>query len=87
MERFSSITFGTIGSIATCYVSEFEGDAVFLQCSFKFSVTFGKSSFKKFVIFKAISGKGLFFLYNVKFSDVPDFTEAHFEEAPLFDKR
>ena len=65
--------------------AEFKDDAVFLQCSFKSAVTFGESSFKKFVIFKAISGKGLFSLYNVKFSDIPDFTEAHFEEAPLFD--
>ena len=65
--------------------AEFEGNAVFLQCSFRSAVTFGESSFKKLVIFRAISGKGLFSLYKVKFSDVPDFTEAHFEEAPLFD--
>ena len=65
--------------------AEFEGDAVFLQCSFKSAVTFGESSFKKFAIFRAISGKGLFSLYNVKFSNLPDFTEAHFEEAPQID--
>ena len=65
--------------------AKFEGVAIFLQCSFKSSVTFRESSFKKFAIFRAVSGKGLFSLYNVKFSNVPDFREAHFEEAPLFD--
>ena len=65
--------------------AEFEDVAIFLQCSFNSAVTFRESSFKKFVIFRAISGKGLFSLYNVKFSNVPDFTEAHFEEAPQFD--
>ena len=65
--------------------SEFEGGAMFLQCSFKSGVSFGGSSFKKFAIFKAVSGKGLFSLSNVKFISLPDFTEAHFEEAPLFD--
>ena len=66
--------------------AEFDDVARFLQCSFKRAVTFRESSFKKIAIFRAISGKGLFSLYNVKFSKVPDFTEAHFEEAPQFDK-
>ena len=65
--------------------SEFEGAAMFLQCSFKRSVSFVGSSFKKIAIFKAVSGKGFFSVSNVKFSSLPDFTEAHFEEAPLFD--
>ena len=65
--------------------SEFEGGAMFLQCSFKSGVSFGGSSFKKFAIFRAVSGKGLFSVSNVKFISLPDFTEAHFEEAPLFD--
>ena len=65
--------------------SEFEGAAMFLQCSFKRSVSFVGSSFKKIAIFKAVSGKGFFSVSNVKFSSLPNFTEAHFEEAPLFD--
>ena len=65
--------------------AEFEGVALFLQCSFKGIVIFKESSFKNLAIFRAISGKGFFSLYNVKFSSLPDFTEAHFEEAPLFD--
>ena len=64
---------------------KFEGDAEFLQCSFKSAVYFGDSSFKKFASFKAIRGKSIFTLHNVKFSNVPDFTEAHFKEAPQFD--
>ena len=65
--------------------SEFEGAARFLQCSFKRGVSFIGSSFKKIAMFKAVSGKGLFSVSNVKFISLPDFTEAHFEEAPLFD--
>ena len=65
--------------------AEFEGVARIMQCSFKGSVLFADSSFKKFASFRAVSGKGSFSLHNVKFSEVPDFTEAHFEEAPQFD--
>ena len=65
--------------------AEFEGVALFLQCSFKSAVSFKDSSFKEFASFKAVSGKGIFALNNVKFSSLPDFTEAHFEEAPIFD--
>ena len=64
---------------------EFEDTALFLQCSFKGGVYFGGSSFKKIANFKAVSGKGLFSLQNAKFSNVPDFTESHFQEAPQFD--
>ena len=66
-------------------LAQFEGVALFEQCSFNSTISFVESSFKNAVTFQASSGKGSFFLYNVKFSDVPDFTEAHFEEAPQFD--
>ena len=65
--------------------AEFEDDAEFQQCSFNSAVYFGESSFKEHATFRGISGKSLFSLNNVKFSNVPDFTEAHFEEAPQFD--
>ena len=65
--------------------AEFEGVARIMHCSFKSSVLFADSSFKKFASFRAVSGKGSFSLHNAKFSEVPDFTEAHFEEAPQFD--
>ena len=65
--------------------TKFEDFAQFLQCSFDSAVYFRESSFKKFAQFRGISGKGLFSLSKVKFSSVPDFTEAHFEEAPRFD--
>ena len=82
MADYMSATF----SRATYFSNaEFEGSALFLQCSFNGGVYFGDSSFKKFASFKAVSSKGLFSLYDVKFSNVPDFTEAHFEEAPQFD--
>ena len=71
--------------LASFHYAEFEGIAMFLQCSFNSGVTFGYSSFKESANFNAVSGKGWFSLYNVKFSGVPDFTEAHFEEAPQFD--
>ena len=80
--NFMSATF----FLPTSFLSvEFEDTALFLQCSFKSGVFFGDSSFKKFANFKAVSGKGLFALHNVEFSDVPDFTESHFQEAPQFD--
>ena len=75
----------TFSGLTVFHNSEFEDGAMFLQCSFKSGVSFGGSSFKKFAIFKAVSGKGLFSVSNVKFISLPDFTEAHFEEAPLFD--
>ena len=65
--------------------TEFEDVAQFVQCSFESAVNFGDSYFKKFASFKAVSGKGLFYLHNVKFINVPDFAEAHFQEAPQFD--
>ena len=71
--------------LASFRYAEFEDFAIFLQCSFISGVTFANSSFKKSVNFNAVSSKGWFSLYNVKFSGVPDFTEAHFEEAPQFD--
>ena len=61
-------------------------DAVtFEQSSFEGPAYFGGSSFAQYAEFRAIRGKGLFSLNNVKFSRVPDFSEAHFEEAPRFD--
>ena len=71
--------------LALFHYAEFEDFTMFLQCSFISGVTFAHSSFKKSVNFNAVSSKGWFSLYNVKFSRVPDFTEAHFEEAPQFD--
>ena len=65
--------------------AKFKDDADFQQCSFNSAVYFGASSFKKLATFRGISGKSLFSLNNVKFSNVPDFREAHFEEAPQFD--
>ena len=79
---FLEATFFRVASFKN---AEFEGIAIFLQCSFNSAVSFKESAFKKFATFRAISGKGLFSLYNVKFGTVPDFTEAHFEEAPKFD--
>ena len=75
----------TFEGLTVFHDSEFEGAARFLQCSFKRGVSFIGSSFKKIAMFKAVSGKGLFSVSNVKFISLPDFTEAHFEEAPLFD--
>ena len=75
----------TFEGLTEFHDSEFEGAATFRQCSFKRGVSFIGSSFKKIAMFKAVSGKGFFSVSNVKFSSLPNFTEAHFEEAPLFD--
>ena len=65
--------------------TKFLDNATFHQGIFKGPVYFEKSSFEKSAEFKAIRGKGSFSLYAVEFNCVPDFSEAHFEEAPLFD--
>ena len=75
----------TFFSVTTFHCAEFEGITIFEQCSFNSAVYFEESSFKKSVNFKAVGGKGFFSLSKVKFSNVPDFTGAHFEEAPQFD--
>ena len=81
----ASYTNATFWGLTKFNDSEFEGAAMFLQCSFKRGISFEGSSFKKIAMFNAVSGKGFFSVSSVKFSSLPDFTEAHFEEAPLFD--
>ena len=63
----------------------FLGDVIFDRGVFKGTAHFTTSSFNKSAAFKAITGEGVFSLYSLQFSRLPDFTEAHFKEAPLFD--
>ena len=63
----------------------FSSNAAFFQCVFESATSFKESSFEKKAYFRAIIVKGAFSIDNVRFDRVPDFSEAHFEEAPLFD--
>ena len=62
----------------------FSGDVTFEQCIFENPASISRSAFMKNSSFRAVSGKGLF-LADINFQRVPDFSGAHFEEAPSFD--
>lgn len=79
---FQDVTFMRLAQFSN---AKFLDNATFHQGVFKGPAYFRESLFKESAEFKAIKGKGSFSLYNVQFNHVPDFSEAHFEEAPLFD--
>ena len=62
----------------------FSGDVTFEQCIFEEPASISRSAFMKNSSFRAVSGKGLF-LADINFQRLPDFSGAHFEEAPSFD--
>lgn len=57
----------------------------FDQGTFQNTAWFRGSGFENEALFRGIRGRGAFTLHEAKFSRVPDFTEAHFDEAPLLD--
>jgi len=66
-------------------------DAVFLERVsfdrgiFMNAASFSKAKFWREADFRAVRGRGVFAIHDVDFRYLPDFSEAHFEEAPLFD--
>ena len=65
--------------------STFWDDVAFDRCHFREPAYVLDSSFKGKAEFTAVSGKGLT-LTNVEFGQVPNFSAAHFNEAPQFDR-
>ena len=64
--------------------TKFSRGVSFSNSVFEGPAYFGRSSFDGLASFKGVRGKGLV-LDHPKFSHVPDFSDAHFEEAPAFD--
>jgi len=63
----------------------FKKVARFDQSTFQNTAWFRDCEFKSEALFRGIRGRGAFALYGAAFFRVPDFTEAHFDEAPLLD--
>ena len=64
--------------------AQFSRDVAFNHSVFEEGGYFGLSSFNRHAGFSAVRGKALI-LNHPKFKCVPDFTGAHFEEAPVLD--
>jgi uncharacterized protein YjbI with pentapeptide repeats len=64
---------------------EFQGQATFSQAIFEGFANFSKTIFWKEANFVAIKDQSSFTLQEARFSVVPDFRQAHFEEAPQLD--
>ena len=79
--NFHNVTFSRY---ANFYKVQFLRDAAFDHSVFGDAVYFGRSPFVGRAGFGGVSGKALM-LYRPKFECLPDFTGAHFEEAPVFD--
>lgn len=65
--------------------ANFKGDARFEQVAFKKASLFDDVVFDKEANFHAIQGASAFSLADATFRTVPDFIQAHFEEAPRLD--
>lgn len=63
----------------------FRGNAGFNQAIFESIADFSGTTFQKEATFVAINGQSAFTLQEARFSVVPDFRQAHFEEAPQLD--
>lgn len=65
--------------------AEFSEDAKFSMAKFAQFAQFAKASFSENANFSAIRGERGFSLADATFDEVPDFNQAHFEEAPRLD--
>lgn len=66
--------------------AEFWTFAWFPQAQFSGFASFNRAKFCGEAIFGAMRSSGSFSLVDTEFSRIPDFTEAHFDEAPLLDR-
>ncbi len=90
---FMAVTFA---AAAEFHGAVFVGNALFGEATFAETVRFGQTLFKSFTTFRdakfkkaakfiAMRGERSFSLAGAKFLEVPDFEQAHFEEAPRLD--
>lgn len=63
----------------------FSGGAWFVQVTFEGFVTFANATFRRAASFHAIRSNRAFSMERASFLRVPDFIQAHFEEAPRLD--
>ena len=65
----------------------FSDQAVFTQAQFSGFASFAGASFKQAAVFTAVQGRegSAFTLENAVFHQIPDFIQAHFQEAPRLD--
>ena len=63
----------------------FKGDARFDNAAFKGHASFAKDTFEQEAVFRAIRGERGLSMAGAMFDAVPDFIQAHFEEAPRLD--
>lgn len=77
---FRRATFSEHFVLSECVFCD---DATLDHANFRDAAYIVDSSFKKNAQFKAVSGKCLF-LTHVDFAQLPDFSAAHFDEAPQF---
>ena len=64
---------------------KFRGSATFFLAKFEHFASFADARFCKGANFGAIRGERAFLLAEAEFDGVPDFIQAHFEEAPRLD--
>ena len=65
--------------------TKFGGDARFTQAEFDGYTAFDNAKFDRVANFSAVTGITIFDLANARFWFLPDFTQAHFTEAPRLD--
>ena len=65
--------------------ANFSGNTWFDSATFEGNAVFDSTTFKGKAIFLAILGKRAFSMAKAVFNTVPDFIQAHFEEAPRLD--
>jgi uncharacterized protein YjbI with pentapeptide repeats len=79
---FDSATFSDFARFEN---ATFRGAADFSQARFSGLTTFAKAAFDSAAHFEATQAERGFTLAEARFADVPDFTQAHFSEAPRLD--
>lgn len=90
---FNAVVFGgrgwftkaTFASGAWFHEATFINDARFHHAIFEDYAFFYRTIFKKESLFCGIKGQGLFSFEDATFYSVPDFSQAHFSEAPQLD--
>ncbi len=80
--RFSNTTF--VGAVRF-EGTNFFGDAWFTPAIFESFSDFRNVRFRHVADFSAINGKSTFLLTDIFFFELPNFVQAHFEEAPRLD--
>ena len=82
LARFNNATFKRGARFENC---TFEDDVAFSTVRFKGYAIFDQTEYRGRVSFQAVEGVSAFTMVNASFSDVPNFDQATFAEAPRLD--